>query len=682
MDRRALAAFFSPGGCCVFLLLSLLLLFGCAGSSIKMPDPLPSSIRAYKAFRLPAGAAGMQPTGLMIREGERYTIMAEGRFDYCPNGRCKWRNVRPELGWPLLARVGDNPYFTPLLTGANATTWKRPDKGGELHFGYRQGPVDSLGEPRNRSSYEHDTGAFYVNVIVWDTDDWRRIEDTLEMLIRQNPENKPLAYVLAQTQRIIEISTFRADTEKELEKTRKQIDLIQKDAEAKTAAVSNPAEPAASTEKRPIEQKAAVSQGQEDDQVARLQAKMAELTAMLDKLEETQMALEEERNRSQALSAEIDAFEGREQELLSRLEKSDGKPPVVVIAEPADGGQTEARQVTLSLVAEDDDGIERVEILVNGRPLSQGEDRGVVVAGAHRQRRVELRRTVALSEGENRIVVRAVDTEGAEAMRTVTLERIERRRNLWAVVVGINAYRSVRPLSYAVDDARAFYRILIEQNQVPEENVLLLLDAEATLPQLRSAMGTHLKSRAGEQDTVLIFFAGHGAAERDVSSPDGDGLEKYLLPVEADPSDLYASALPMREVSHIFRRIRAERLVFIVDACYSGAAGGRTVSMPGFRSQISDAFLERLSSGKGRVILTASGANEVSAEKTELGHGVFSHFLLQGLKGPADVDGDGLVTVDELYDYVSKEVPRATAQEQHPVRKGTVEGRLVVGIVP
>ena len=94
-------------------------------------------------------------------------------------------------------------------------------------------------------------------------------------------------------------------------------------------------------------------------------------------------------------------------------------------------------------------------------------------------------------------------------------------------------------------------------------------------------MGTHLKSRAGAQDSVMIFFAGHGAAERDVSSPDGDGLEKYLLPVEADPSDLYVSALPMREVSHIFRRIRAERLVFIVDACYSGAAGGRTVSMPG-----------------------------------------------------------------------------------------------------
>lgn len=681
MVRRGSAAAVALCGRYILIFLLLMFLSAC-GHSIRVPDPAPSAIRIYKNVRLPAGTARMMPTGVILGKDERYTIMASGSIDFCPSGRCKWRDVRPEMGWPLMVRVGDSHYVAPLLSGTNAATWKTRSDSGELFVGYKQGPVDSQGEPKNRSYYDHDAGAFYVNIIVWNTEDWARIADALAALVRQNPENKPLAYALAQAERFRDLETAKADAEKELEKTRKQIDKIQKDTEAKTASVSKPSEPPAWSDKPPVEQNVIPAPTAEEKQVVQLQAKMAELTAMLAKLEETQKALEEERSRSQALSEEIDAFEEREQELLSRLEKTGGKPPVVVIAEPTDGAQTEARQVTLSLVAEDDAGIERVEIVVNGRLLSEVEGRGVVVTGAQRKRRVELRRTVALSEGKNRILVRAVDTDGAEATRTVALERIERRRNLWAVVVGINAYRNVRPLSYAVEDARAFCRLLIEQNRVPEENVLLLLDEQATLPQLRSVMGTHLKSRAGEQDTVIIFFAGHGAAERDVSSPDGDGLEKYLLPVEADPRDLYASALPMREVSHIFRRIRAERLVFIVDACYSGAAGGRTVSMPGFRAQISDAFLERLSSGKGRVILTASGANEVSAEKAELGHGVFSHFLLQGLKGPADVDGDGLVTVDELYDYVSTEVPRATGQEQHPVRKGTVEGRLVVGIVP
>ena len=57
---------------------------------------------------------------------------------------------------------------------------------------------------------------------------------------------------------------------------------------------------------------------------------------------------------------------------------------------------------------------------------------------------------------------------------------------------------------------------------------------------LRVAMGSNM---------VIIFFAGHGATERDSASPDGDGLEKYLLPFDTDPADLYTTAMPMVEVA-------------------------------------------------------------------------------------------------------------------------------------
>ena len=137
----------------------------------------------------------------------------------------------------------------------------------------------------------------------------------------------------------------------------------------------------------------------------------------------------------------------------------------------------------------------------------------------------------------------------------------------------------------------------------------------------------------------------------------------------------------MREISHIFHRIQSERLVFIVDSCYSGASGGRTVSVTGIRATLSDAFLDRIAGGKGRIILTASGANEVSCEDDELNHGVFTYYLLEGLSGQADADGNGAVTVDEAYVYVSKKVPQATGQEQHPVKKGTVAGQLILSIL-
>ncbi len=164
-------------------------------------------------------------------------------------------------------------------------------------------------------------------------------------------------------------------------------------------------------------------------------------------------------------------------------------------------------------------------------------------------------------------------------------------------------------------------------------------------------------------------------------STDGDGLEKYLLPWETDPSDLYSTAMPMREISHIFGRIRSDRLIFIADSCYSGASGGRTISVTGTRANITDGFLERITGGRGKVIITASAANEVSVEKDDLQHGVFTYYLLEGLRGAADMDNDGTITVDEAYRYVSEKVPRATGQEQHPVKKGSVEGNLVLSIM-
>jgi uncharacterized caspase-like protein len=136
----------------------------------------------------------------------------------------------------------------------------------------------------------------------------------------------------------------------------------------------------------------------------------------------------------------------------------------------------------------------------------------------------------------------------------------------------------------------------------------------------------------------------------------------------------------MREIAHILGRIRSERLVFIADACYSGASGGRTVGIGGIRANVSDAFLDRVAGGRGKIIITASAANEVSVEKDELQHGVFTYYLLEGLRGAADFDRDGLITVDEIYRHVSERVPRATGQEQNPVLKGSVEGSLVLGL--
>jgi hypothetical protein len=95
-----------------------------------------------------------------------------------------------------------------------------------------------------------------------------------------------------------------------------------------------------------------------------------------------------------------------------------------------------------------------------------------------------------------------------------------------------------------------------------------------------------------------------------------------LIPSDADPEDLYATAFPMDELQTIFDRLESERVVVLLDTCYSGAAGGRTFASLRTRAGTVDhLFLERLARTKGRAIITASRPNEVSLEVGEYGRG-------------------------------------------------------------
>ncbi len=360
---------------------------------------------------------------------------------------------------------------------------------------------------------------------------------------------------------------------------------------------------------------------------------------------------------------------------------SDNYSPLMLLVSPRDGQTISSVAIQLIGVVEDDNGLHKVEIFINGKPLSLDQGRGIRVDHVEAIKRYEFNERVAVNSGKNIIKIVAEDVSGQVAEQTIAVNRKDNSGKVWAVVVGVDTYTNLPHLKYAVKDANAFNDLLLDNNLVSSKNIFLATDKHATLTKLRTILGTELKKKAGQDDLVIIYFAGHGATERDSRSPDGDGIEKYLLPYDADPNNLYATALPMREISHILNRINSDRLIFIADACYSGASGGRTVPLQGLRSNLSDDFLNRIASGKGRVIMTASGPNEVSVEDDELEHGVFTYHLMEAIKGKADYDKDGFVTVDEAYKYVSEEVPNATDQQQHPIKRGVVEGQLVLGIV-
>lgn len=225
----------------------------------------------------------------------------------------------------------------------------------------------------------------------------------------------------------------------------------------------------------------------------------------------------------------------------------------------------------------------------------------------------------------------------------------------WAVVIGIGQYKdhAIRPLRFAVADAKAVYDFLVDPKGggFPKGNVQLLLDQQATQVVLRSALGTTLARRAVGGDTVFIYYAGHGAPEADLANREPDGYAKYLVPYDADPKDLFATAINMAEVETFFSRIKADTVILALDTCYSGAGGGRGFANlpPGGRDiTLQGDFLARLAQGKGRAILTAADTNEVALELDDLRHGLFTYHSLEGLRGKADRFGRDYISLQDV----------------------------------
>ncbi|MEO5509821.1 MAG: caspase family protein [Longimicrobiales bacterium] len=265
---------------------------------------------------------------------------------------------------------------------------------------------------------------------------------------------------------------------------------------------------------------------------------------------------------------------------------------------------------------------------------------------------------ISLPQTQDTVSVMAIGESGEKAIARAA-PRIGQR---WAVIIGVSEYVSpdIRDLAYASKDAQAMYDFLRSSAAGPfaEDHVLMLKDGAATGQAIREAMFVFLQ-KAQWNDLVVVYFAGHGAA--DPALPDN----LYLLPTDADVKSLAATGFPMWDVKTALRRqIRAERVIVIADACHSGGTAAS-------ENPISGSFSELFTPSR-RLTLTAAAENEQSLEDTKWGggHGVFTYQLLEGLKGAADADNNGIVTFNEVADYVGTRVKTDTGNRQNPVRSG------------
>jgi len=268
------------------------------------------------------------------------------------------------------------------------------------------------------------------------------------------------------------------------------------------------------------------------------------------------------------------------------------------------------------------------------------------------------------------------DNTGGKFKYSVTLGK------RWAVVIGISNYHDTRipSLRYASADAKSFYDWIISPDggKFAPSRVKLLLDQDATGKNIKNALFVWLK-QALEEDMVTIYFAGHGSPE----SPDSQN-NLFLFPYDTQYDNIASTGFPMWDIETALKRfIKAKKVVVIADACHSGGVGqafdiSRRANR-GIKVNPISSGLQNLSKiGDGICVISASDNKQFSQEgkKWGGGHGVFTYFLLKGLKGEADYNKDHGVTLGELIPYLSQQVRRATRNAQSPTVAGKFDPAL------
>ena len=253
----------------------------------------------------------------------------------------------------------------------------------------------------------------------------------------------------------------------------------------------------------------------------------------------------------------------------------------------------------------------------------------------------------------------------------------------WALVIGINRYEypasggfNITPLKVAVRDAHTLSQFLTDPTTAgfPPEQVFTLTDDAATKRNILLTLND-IVLKAGEKDLVLIYFSGHGFHDQK------RGLT-YLLPYDAEMQDPSTTCIALRDLRDKFDDLNANKVVTILDACHSG--GIKIRGTKGVEESPYQYYLDAFEQAEGRPMLLSSDQSEVSWEMADGQNSVFTHFLLKGMRGEADFDGDGVVGFSEAARYVEQRVPEYTRANglsaQRPTRRDT--GGAIRGDIP
>jgi hypothetical protein len=359
------------------------------------------------------------------------------------------------------------------------------------------------------------------------------------------------------------------------------------------------------------------------------------------------------------------------------------EPPAVAVLADSDDLNARDAVVTFTATARDDSNLQKLDearLWVNDHLFKTWP---AVNAATFDSGRVVIPQD-QLRLGDNVIVLHCFNAAGARAELAVRVHfqdpKRPRKPNLYGLAVGVNVYKDrvkapgITNLACAEQDAQAFRELWSPQakNRYDQVDVRLLAEEKATRANILAVLDDFKKLQAkGDlrpDDTLVLFFAGHGLSLRDDKGRYKPGSYVYVCP-GFNAERPMETGLDSKTLYKGLSELNCRKLVFL-DSCHAGAM---------------DPVRDLRSDGMGPFVLASCLPHETSGEVPEIGHGFFTQVLLDGLGDglEADANEDGNVDIRELCDYVKRYVPNLATRNkkkgsQNPQYSPQMPGREVL----
>jgi len=259
-------------------------------------------------------------------------------------------------------------------------------------------------------------------------------------------------------------------------------------------------------------------------------------------------------------------------------------------------------------------------------------------------------KTIALSPPvEQKVFSGKSDVDEIPIIKTTS------NRNAYAIVIGIENYRQKLPKAdFAVNDAKLMGEYLSRVMGYPEENIVTLINEHAALGDFVKYFEKWLPNNVEKGGAVFIYYSGHGA-------PNTKTGDAYLVPYDGDPLFIAETGYSLKRMYDALNKLPAREIIVALDSCFSGA-GGRSVIAKGARPLVMNLQSNMALSGN-MTVLSASSGEQISSTYDEKGHGLFTYFLLKGIKNEDVVKPDGSIKLDDLFGYLKPQVERIARKQ-------------------